>query len=277
MVSTTGQLPNLDSDFSVSPSKTETYLRDGHCVIRNLASQEEVDAYLPVIAEALDQNKRDFGKLEDRDTYHKAFIQVGNLWEIDERVKKFVLAKRFAQVAAKLMGVDGVRVYHDQALFKEPHGGHTPWHQDQVYWPIDTEKTITMWMPLVDCPVEMGSLIFATGVHKRGAASQLAISDKSREFFTQKAREDEWPLQMYELTAGDATFHSGWTPHKAPGNDTDQMRPVMTVIYMAHDAKVAEPTNDFQPIDMERWFPGCKPGDHAATELNPLVYMNGSK
>lgn len=28
--------------------------------------------------------------------------------------------------------VDGVRIYHDQALFKSPGGGPTPWHCDQV-------------------------------------------------------------------------------------------------------------------------------------------------
>ena len=36
-----------------------------------------------------------------------------------------------------------VRLYHDQALFKEAGGGITPWHQDQHYWPLDTDRTIT--------------------------------------------------------------------------------------------------------------------------------------
>ena len=63
---------------------------------------------------------------------------------------------RFAGVAAALLGVDGVRLYHDQALFKEPGGGPTPWHQDQVYWPLATDRTITMWMPLVDLPDASG-------------------------------------------------------------------------------------------------------------------------
>ena len=61
------------------------------------------------------------------------------------------------EAAAHLLGVDGVRLSHDQALFKEPGGGRTPWHQDQCYWPLDTDKTITMWMPLVDVPGEVGT------------------------------------------------------------------------------------------------------------------------
>ena len=58
-----------------------------------------------------------------------------NLWAVDDAVKQFTLAKRFAKIAADLLGVDKVRLYHDQALYKEPGGGFTPWHQDQYYWP----------------------------------------------------------------------------------------------------------------------------------------------
>src|SRR6185312_281663 len=125
------------------------------------------------IAEVVDQIKAEARQgayqksLAERDTYHKAFIQVDGLWRRDERVRKFVLARRFGKVAADLMGVDGVRVYMDQALFKEPGGGHTPWHQDQYYWPLDTHNTITMWMPLVDIDVQMGMLTFASGSHKK--------------------------------------------------------------------------------------------------------------
>lgn len=49
-----------------------------------------------------------------------------------------------------LVGVENVRLSHDQALFKEPGGGHTLGHQDKFYWPLDTDKMITIWMPLVD-------------------------------------------------------------------------------------------------------------------------------
>src|SRR5947209_7477366 len=83
-----------------------------------------------------------------RDTYGKAFLQIMNLWERDEAVRRFALARRFGKIAADLMGVDGVRIFHDQALYKEPGGGFTPWHQDHIYWPLDTNNTITLWMPL---------------------------------------------------------------------------------------------------------------------------------
>lgn len=268
-------LPELDSDYTVTAKQTSDYQRDGHMLLRGLASREEVNAYLPLIADSLEKHRKERRALAERGTYHKAFIQVANLWELDENVKRFVMARRFAKAAAELMGVSGVRIFHDQALFKEPGGGHTPWHQDQFYWPIDSDNTITMWMALDDTPVEKGPMVFASGVHKKGPLANIGISDVSAEVYTKLAKDNNWPLATYELNAGDATFHSGWTPHKAPGNSSSKMRPVMTVIYMADGVRVSEPMNDAQPLDMARWFPGRKPGDLADTELNPLVYSRG--
>ena len=61
------------------------------------------------------------------------------------------------------MEVEGVRLYHDQALFKEAEGGITPWHADQYYWPLSTSKTITDLIPLQATPLEMGPLEFSAG------------------------------------------------------------------------------------------------------------------
>ena len=72
-----------------------------------------------------------------------------------------------------------MRLYHDQALFKEPGGGRTPWHQDQFYWPFDSGDTITMWMPLVDVAPEVGSMRFVAGSHRLGHVSGESISDES--------------------------------------------------------------------------------------------------
>jgi ectoine hydroxylase-related dioxygenase (phytanoyl-CoA dioxygenase family) len=247
-------------------------------MLRGLASTAEVEAFRPHIAATVEKLKKEFWggvynvDLKDRETYYKAFVQITNLWQRDAVVKKFVLAPRFAKVAAALLGADGVRLYHDQALFKEPGGGHTPWHQDQYYWPLDTEKTITMWMPLVEAPIEMGPVVFATGSHRHGALGTLAISDDSEEYFRRIAAERGFSLAINELYAGDATFHYGWTLHKAPGNTTNRMREAMTIIYYADGARIIEPQNKNQQADLAAWLPGQKPGEAAASSLNPLLY-----
>jgi ectoine hydroxylase-related dioxygenase (phytanoyl-CoA dioxygenase family) len=104
------------------------------------------------------------------------------LWNRDEGVARFTLAKRFARIAAELMGVEGVRLYHDVSINKEAGGGYTPWHQDAYYWPMDTPHTITMWMPLVDITHEMGGLNFASGSQHDGYLGE-GISDDSQAFY----------------------------------------------------------------------------------------------
>jgi ectoine hydroxylase-related dioxygenase (phytanoyl-CoA dioxygenase family) len=117
--------------------------------------------------------------------------------------------------------VHGVRLYHDQALFKEPGGGYTPWHQDQNFWPLDTDRTITLWMPLVDVPAEVGTMSFASGSHKVPALRGPVISDASQEAFAAAIEELGLPVATHgPLAAGDATFHAGWTVHSAPPNPT---------------------------------------------------------
>jgi ectoine hydroxylase-related dioxygenase (phytanoyl-CoA dioxygenase family) len=274
MSSTVAGLPDLSSDYVLTPEQIAEYRETGHILLRGVCSPEEARAYRDVILDATMRNNRETRPLEERDTYGKAFLQVMNLWTGDEGVRKFTLARRFGHIAAQLMEVDRVRLYHDQALFKEPGGGHTPWHQDQFYWPLDTPTTVTMWMPLVDIDVTMGSMSFADGSGASGfIPTPNEISDESESFFGRYV--DEKGLKVTgggAMAAGDATFHSGWCLHRAPGNVTDRVREVMTVIYYPDGTPVAEPKNDFQKADHQVWLSSLPAGHPANGPLNPVVY-----
>ena len=161
MIATIKNPSRLDEPREISEAQCKEFRENGHILTRGLVGSIEMGVYRQLIAEAVKKYRTEKRRMADRDTYGKAFLQIMNLWRVDERVKQFVLAKRFAKTAATLLGVNNVRIYHDQALFKEPGGGPTPWHQDQYYWPLDTSNTITMWMPLVDISVDMGMLTFA--------------------------------------------------------------------------------------------------------------------
>ncbi len=272
-MTTTSGLPSLAADYALRQEDIQSYGQNGHVLLRSVCSAEEVEPYHRVISEAAYRYSSEQRPMEERDTYGRAFLQIMNLWQADENVRLFTTARRFAKIAAQLMGVSGVRLYHDQALYKEAGGGHTPWHQDFYYWPLDTAHTVTLWMPLVDAESSMGTLTFASGSHKEGYLGPLGISDESEEYFQRLVEERGFPLSHSgDMAAGDATFHSGAVLHNAPGNSGTRTREAMTVIYFAEGTRVSTPDNPNRALDLKTWLPGLKPGDEAASPLNPLLY-----
>lgn len=263
----------IESNYEISNSQKFDFQQNGHILLRNLATLEEIMRFQPAIKNTSYKYSTETRSLEERDTYGKAFLQIMNLWRHDAEVKKFVFAKRFAQTAADLLGVEKVRLYHDQALFKEPHGGYTPWHQDQYYWALDTTKTVTMWMPLVDIDEQMGMLTFASGSQKFGAIGSVEISDESEETYNKYVAEHNFPIAKADkMKAGDATFHLGWTIHSAGANHSaTKVREVMTIIYYADGARITEPQNQNQINDIEQWMGGKIVGEFADSELNPIL------
>lgn len=265
--------PNFDDEFVVPDETVARFRATGHCVVRALARPTEIRAVKPSIDAGTEARRWDRRPLEERDTYGRAFVQAGGLVGHDDLTRRFVLGRRFARVAARLLDVDGVRLYHDQALYKEPGGGFTPWHQDQVYWPLDTDRTVTMWMPLVDVPAEIGGMVFADGTHTMGNLSEEVIGDASQRFFDELIRERKLNLSTHgPFVAGDATFHTGWTLHSAPANDTSVMRSVMTVIYFADGACVTATDHPARELDRMLWLGGAPAGSLADSENNPLVW-----
>jgi len=265
-------LPDLSSDYALPEEAVAAFRRDGHVRLSALAARAEVDAYRPAIAEVVDAVAARHDTQGRIDDYNSLFTQVTNAWRLSEPARRFVCACRFARVAARLLGVRGVRLYHDQALFKEPGGQATPWHRDQYYWPLDTAHTVTMWMALVDVSLAMGPMTFASGSHDAQDVPALPISAEADATLAGYVAARGFPITGEALRAGDATFHSGRTLHSARPNLSGARREVMTVIYFAEGARLHAPGNSFQVADARVFLPGVKPGEPAASELNPLLY-----
>ena len=261
----------LNTDYPIQAQQVADFQRDGHIYLPELISPEALKPYRDSIVQWADDFRKKQKPMAERDTYGKAFLQMMNLWEEDANIKEFVLAKRFGQVAADLLGVEKVRLYHDQALFKEAGGGHTPWHQDQYYWPLSNAKTVTMWMPLVNITEDMGLLTFASGT-QHVKLPPMPISGKSEETIASFVQDQGFPIKAQKIMrAGDATFHMGWTLHAAPGNHSETMREVMTIIFMDADIEVAEPQNENQEADRKRWLANKPAGTRADSWLNPII------
>ena len=254
---------------------SDDFRRDGHALVRGLASSAEIGAYRPVIEEVVAEVARRGDAQQRIDDYSKLFTQVTNVWRLSDAAREIVFNPRFAAAAAELLGVPAVRLYHDQALFKPAGAGRTPWHQDRYYWPLDTDATVTMWLALVGVEEEMGLMRLASGSHRASGLGELAISDDTDGRLDALIAERRWPVwSAPPMRAGDATFHAGGTLHSASANRSDRVREVLTVIYYADGARAAEPANENQRVDLEVFLPGVRPGDEARSALNPLLPLS---
>jgi ectoine hydroxylase-related dioxygenase (phytanoyl-CoA dioxygenase family) len=264
---------DIDSRYPLEPKWVDEFRRDGFVKLDAVLGAGVLKYYGESIQERVVALNPIDVPMEQRDTYQRAFVQVTNLWRKSEGVRSFVLGQRLGRIAAELMGTKGVRIYHDQALFKQSGGGHTPWHADQYYWPLATDRCVTAWIPLQATPVEMGALAFATGSHHHEIGRDIAISDESEARLDGIVEGAGFAYACASYALGDVSFHSGWTFHRAGPNTTGETRRVMTIIYMDCDMRLASPQNGNQVLDREAFCPGIAEGEIIASELNPIVWQ----
>jgi ectoine hydroxylase-related dioxygenase (phytanoyl-CoA dioxygenase family) len=261
----------LYAPYQVSSDMIEAFRSDGFVRVPGLLSADVLAYMDQVISTEVDRLNTQHLAMEDRDTYGKAFLQIMNIWRNSDEVKEIVFSRRLASVATALLEVSGVRIYHDQALYKEPGGGHTPWHADQYYWPLSSDRTVTAWIPLQETPLELGPLEFSAGSASLTQGRDKEISDESQAFLESVLKEKGFRHVVEAFGLGDVSFHTGWTYHRAGPNVTDRMRKVMTMIYMDKDMKLQTPVNKHQEADWNAWCPGAVIGEEIDTPLNPVI------
>jgi ectoine hydroxylase-related dioxygenase (phytanoyl-CoA dioxygenase family) len=262
----------LDEPYPLSLTKTQQYARDGYVKLRDVLSPALLASYEPEITGKVIELNTQQVPLAERDTYGRAFLQVENLWRHSPVVEDFVRSTRLARIAAELLQVRSVRLYHDQALYKEAGGGITPWHRDQYYWPLSTDRTVTAWIPLQDTPAEMGPLTLAAGSHRSPDGRELLISDESEQAFADSVARAGYTVDDAPYALGDASFHAGWTVHRAGRNTTPVPRRVMTIIYMDADIQVTQPDNEWRKADWRSWLSEAPVGGRPEGPLNPVLY-----
>jgi ectoine hydroxylase-related dioxygenase (phytanoyl-CoA dioxygenase family) len=262
----------LNQPYVLRAEQIAFYDKNRFIKLKGVLNEETVRFYGEVITEKVLALSREDRPLEQRDTYGKAFLQLFNLWREDERIRELVFSKRIAKIASDLMQTRGARLYHDQALYKEPGGGITPWHADQYYWPLETDKSVTAWMPLQATPLDMGPLEFSAGSHVIVSGRELAIGDESEEKIQKALRVTDFEHVVEPFELGEISFHSGWVFHRAGANQSTEMRRVMTVIYMDEDMKLKEPDNENQINDWNTWCPGAEIGNVIDSPLNPVLF-----
>ena len=263
---------SLETAYPLNAEQIAFYQQNKYIKLKKVLNAETLAYFNEVIGKKVTELNAVKTKVDERDTYGKAFLQLMNLWKEDEQIKALVFSKRLGKIATELMQTEGVRIYHDQALFKEPDGGITPWHADQYYWPLETDKTITAWIPLQETPLSMGPLEFCAGSHVITEGRELAIGDESERMMQQRLRVTDYPHVIEGFDAGEISFHSGWLFHRAGANTTNEMRKVMTIIYMDKNMRLKKPENKNQQLDWEVWCTGAAIGEIINSPINPVIY-----
>jgi ectoine hydroxylase-related dioxygenase (phytanoyl-CoA dioxygenase family) len=228
---TTG--PTVDAPL-VPPHLLQQYRRDGFVVIDGLLDEFELERYAAAVSSAVDRRRATDGRaLADKSRYEQSFIQCMNLWEDSPDVAPLTFHQRIGAAAAELIGTPCVRLWHDQALYKEPGGRITDAHQDQPYWPILETDTITAWIPFDGSTAANGAMSYVPGSHLVGLRRFINIFFGDPKDLLADPAIAEVPPVLVEVPRGSVAFHHGLTAHLAGANTTDTMRRVHTMIYFA--------------------------------------------
>jgi len=259
---------------TLTPQLIAQYRELGHVTIEGFLSPDELATWREVVDEAV-TGRKDLKILghEHRDTgesyYDSVFIQRVNLWQDNPRVKELVLDPRIGKLACELEGVDGVRVWHDQALIKAPWANPTSFHIDNAYWSFSSKHAISIWVALDDVTVENGALYFIEGTHKLATYDPVGIGPEMAGIFKMYPDWKKKPAAVAPMKAGSCSFHNGLTAHGAGPNMTPGYRRAMTCIYMP----VGSTFNGKQNILTKDQLATLKVGDELCDdEKNPIVY-----
>ena len=260
-----------------TPEQISAYQQDGFVHLPGFLSPEDVaELKEAVITTVADMGKKKVAgggvEMEAGDSYYdKVFTQRLNLWRLNETAKKFMLNPALGRMLCQLAGVEGFRVWHDQALIKEPYGNPTAWHLDNPYWSFYSRDSISVWIALEDATPQNGCMYFVPGTHKLATFENSAIGKNLGDLFKIYPKMAEIDPVCVPMKAGDYSFHNGLTAHGAGANMTRGRRIAMTCAYMP----VGSTFNGQQNILPDAYFKSLQKGDVLANDdWNPIVFSN---
>ena len=254
----------------LSNEQVDRFLRDGFLVVDGIFSADELATFGSAVDAAVKERARvDTRRLEDKTVYEQSFIQCINLWEDTLDVRRLTFDPRIGEMAARLLETDAVRIWHDQALYKEAGGRKTDPHQDRPFWPIDPPHQVTAWIPFDGSKRGHGAMAYVPGSHRTGVEKFCDISHVFQEpydILSDPALEGIEPVWV-EVPPGSVVFHHSLTVHLAEPNDGRETRRVYCIIYFADGCvrrnAIPHLVPDRQKIEV---------GQPIAGEVSPIVW-----
>lgn len=259
----------LSSPYRLTKNNIETFQKNGFIKLKNVFTPAALHT---LRCEILSLLKKNFSNNYERKK--NRFLSLEMMWLENKLIKEFVLCPRITQICSKLLSVKKIRLYHDNALVKEPGCGRTPWHYDDHHYPLATNDVITAWIPAQAIPIEMGPLIFAKPLE----VYKLVKDIKFNEFDTSydkkisdvfKNKQVSIVEEPFEL--GEVSFHHNLSFHTASENKTTQSRIVLANTYFADGARVVNNPTMISG-DWTKFIPATKPGEIISSNLNPICW-----
>ena len=81
-----------------------------------------------------------------------------NLWMTNDAMRELMLCPRIGKMMGELSGSDGMRIWHDSALHKEPFALPTSLHIDNPRWGFTSSGAINCWVALGDVGIQNGCM-----------------------------------------------------------------------------------------------------------------------
>lgn len=251
----------------------EDFRTNGFVVTDNMLDVDEVARYGRAVDAAVESRTVDDQRaLDHKSSYEQSFVQCMRLWETDPAVRPLTFHTDLARAAAELLGVDAVRLWQDQALYKEPGGRITDAHQDAPFWPIGDAPMVSAWIPFEGSTVAGGATGYVPGSHRLGRMKMVKLTQTTEAYdiLSDPALDGAEPV-FVEADPGSVVWHDGYTVHLAGANTTDRIRRVFTVVYLADGFRRAEPWPNF-PLDRA----GVKVGELMEGDGLPLAWPRES-
>jgi phytanoyl-CoA hydroxylase len=265
----------------LSKEEIQGYQDNGFVVINDFLSPQELEHWRQSVNTAVEERAgvkipgknikigESDGINEDADYFGKVFDQLLNLWQTNEAMKQIMFDERIGKMAAQLAGVDGIRIWHDQALIKRPWANPTAWHLDTPFWSFSHRSAISIWVALDDATLENGCLYFIPGTHKLTSFDKITIGRNMDGIFDTYPQFRKMKTMAAPMKAGSCSFHNGLTIHGANANMTNGFRRAMTCAYMPEGSTFNGEAN----ILPDEYLHTLKVGDLLNNnEQNPLIY-----
>ncbi|WP_395539955.1 phytanoyl-CoA dioxygenase family protein [Neotabrizicola sp. sgz301269] len=254
----------------VTDEMREAYARDGVVLIKGLWSD-----WVEVLRRGVEADMADptFQMVNLKPGEAGKFFDDYCSWQRIPEFRDAIFNSGVARVAAELMGSQGVQLFHDHVLVKEPGTTKpTPWHSDGPYYFVEGRQTVSFWSPLD--PVKEASLRCVAGSHLwekdvlptrwmaetsfyPGDHDYMPVPDPDAEGM----RVMEW-----EMEPGDAVAFNFRTLHGARGNISANRRRAFSLRLVGDDARYVERPGPCSPP-----FPGhgMQPGQRLRTDWFP--------